>query len=361
MPVALSLLLASVPVPPAVDRPLLAWTPGEIRCGERTVAMTVPRRPALALVWPNLIAKPLTLRFSIDAGGRAIDVTSEADENVPSGEDVAPALVASRFAAGAPQTACRVTYQARLLPIAQAPLGDLMSYSIDRRYGDLPRTGWDRITPPGDCTREPRPMPLTRVMPDFARLPGTPGAREWSMVGYDTDAKGKPVNVRIIAGTRNAALDRASTAAMRASRFTQGARTGCLYPFWRGAVVLPAPEPARGEEAKRPTGGNCPDPHGWATPPTLTFPEPWRRRMIEGWALLAYDVAPWGEIGNVRVLAAQPAADFGRHAIGVLRGARLPSSPTGFTGCVDRVRFVMGTPGDPRIVPAPGEVPRHPF
>ena len=34
-------------------------------------------------------------------------------------------------------------------------------------------------------------------------------------------------------------------------------------------------------------------------------------RAIEGWAVIAFDVAPWGGTGNVRVVASEPAADFG--------------------------------------------------
>ena len=72
------------------------------------------------------------------------------------------------------------------------------------------------------------------------------------------------------------------------------------------------------------------------------------RRRIEGWAVVRYDAAPWGEIGNVTVLAAQPSADFGTQAQVVLRSAKVAPSESGFTGCVERVRFVMPPESGPR-------------
>jgi hypothetical protein len=57
-------------------------------------------------------------------------------------------------------------------------------------------------------------------------------------------------------------------------------------------------------------------------------------------------VAPWGEIGNVRVLAAQPAAAFGLAAERGLRGARLAPGKQGLTGCIDTVRFRIGAQAD---------------
>jgi TonB family protein len=79
--------------------------------------------------------------------------------------------------------------------------------------------------------------------------------------------------------------------------------------------------------------------------PRLQFPAGFVQRRIEGWAIIAYDVAPWGEIGNVRVLRAEPADAFGYQARDIVRNARQGSSPTGRSGCVDLVRFVMPNKG----------------
>lgn len=59
---------------------------------------------------------------------------------------------------------------------------------------------------------------------------------------------------------------------------------------------------------------------------------------------MSYDVAPWGEIGNVKVLAAQPSEDFGGQAVRMMQNAEVKTSGRGMTGCVDRVRFAMDSP-----------------
>lgn len=355
---ALALALGSVPPPPLPGQPeLLTWVAGAMRCGAAVVRPSAVYPPRPAMVWPGASTVAVTLRFAVDATGRTVDVAREGNDYVAFGDDVAPALVATRFAADAPQRDCRVTYEARRTPVSVAPVDDLIAYSLEPHSGALPPAAWERIGAGGTCTREPRPAPLRRDYPDFEAVAGTAGARDWSMIAYDTDARGRPVKVRVRLGTGNAALDRASIAAVRSSRFTMGARTGCLYPYWRMAQKLEAPAmPAH--DLPPPDGATCPSQHGWATPPRLTYPEAYRRRMIEGWAVLAYDVAPWGAIGNVRVLAAQPSADFGTQAIEVLNSARLKSSSTGLAGCVDRVIFRLGAAGDPgNLAPPEGTPP----
>ena len=99
-------------------------------------------------------------------------------------------------------------------------------------------------------------------------------------------------------------------------------------------------------DAFRPQGATCGDDRAWDRKPALIYPAAYRRRAVEGWAVLTYDIAPWGEIGNVKVAAAQPAADFGTQAQRMLLSARAAASPQGWTGCVERVRFQMGTAQD---------------
>jgi len=142
-------------------------------------------------------------------------------------------------------------------------------------------------------------------------------------------------------GTGNAALDTAASDAVARSRFTGGARTGCSYPYWRTPATLAAP-PSPPVASLRPADATCPEKHEWATAPAPFYPETFRRRSIEGWAVLSYDVASWGEPGNVRVLAAQPAAAFGLAAERGLKGARGTPAKQGLTGCVDTVRFLIG-------------------
>jgi TonB family protein len=73
----------------------------------------------------------------------------------------------------------------------------------------------------------------------------------------------------------------------------------------------------------------------------LVFPENFRRRSIEGWAVIRYDVAPWGQTGNVRVAEAQPAAGFGDAARSIVQLSTRRPSAYGYTGCLELVRFVL--------------------
>ncbi|MBB3878018.1 TonB family protein [Sphingomonas pseudosanguinis] len=342
LPPAPAIVTMASPAPSS--RILLQWMPGPVTCDGVSITGATIRRPWNLLGWSGTSTadRAVTLRFDIDQGGRAVSVMRDSPDFVPYANDIAPALVASRFAANGAHRDCRITYSSRATPLDRADVPELMSYTIQPQSGALPKEGWLRIrSAGGTCQDDPQPQPLVRVLPDFEKLSATPGARGWSMVRYDLDAKGKPVAATLLTGTANPALDAAALKAIRASRFTGGPRTGCFYPFWRAPATLPAPDMP---EAIRDTkvAGNCPDAHDWATPPQLRFPEPFRRRSIEGWAVVSYDVAPWGELGNLKVIAAQPASDFGESAIAVLRSARFKVNAQGYTGCVDRVRFNMG-------------------
>ncbi|WP_322964297.1 energy transducer TonB [Sphingomonas fuzhouensis] len=336
--------------PSASGRVLVQWEPGEIRCNGTPITGQPIRRPWNQLGWVgNQAPRALTIRFAIDSTGRPVSLTRETAAFVPLSEDVEPALAASRFAARKPQQGCTVTYTMRSSPLAEAEVPELMSYTVHPLSGRLPEEGWQRIrSAGGTCLSEPQPQPLERHFPDFTTIPATPGVRDWSMIRYDIDEGGRPRGAAVLIGTDNRALDAAGVKAIRESRFTKGARTGCLYPYWRAAAKLPAPDMPESIRTTK-VEGNCPDQHGWAVPPQLRFPEPYRRRSIEGWAVISYDVAPWGQTGNLKVIAAQPSDEFGIQALAMLRAARLPTSQQGYTGCVDRVRFNMGPDVSPSV------------
>ncbi|MFV0625063.1 energy transducer TonB [Sphingomonas sp. ac-8] len=329
-------------------RHLLTWMPEEVRCEGTSVKAAAMLRPLTALQWGSRdqeIAR-LRYRFRIDESGRPLSIRRHSAGVAPGSEDVAPSLAASRFAAGAPRADCTIAYAPRLTLPADSPVGDLISYSLTPLSGKLPPEGWARIAPETSCRIEPRPRPLAMRYPDYDRIPAAPGAKDWSMVAYDLNASGRPIRVRTTHSTGNAALDAAAVKAMRASRFTGGARTGCGSPFARGPVALAAPAVPEAS-AQRPPDGSCPHDGGWATAPVLRYPKAYQRRSIEGWATVMFDVAPWGELGNLRVLASEPSADFGDHALQVLRSARKQASNTGRTGCVEHVQFKMGYGGLP--------------
>jgi TonB family protein len=341
--------LPSAPPPPVVSifgdqressQQILSWVPGEVRC-DGVAVNGAPLRPAveIAILNPQR-GKAVSYRFAIDADGRTRSIERDAAEFSSFGQDIGPALAASRFAAGAARENCAISYTPKLEPLASAPIADLVAYSIFPTGQKLPQEGWDSFRTLGNCRDEPRPTALLRGHPEFRKLKASPGARDWSLVGYDTDASGKPINVRIAHGTGNDELDAAAIEAIRVSRFTGGARTGCLYPYWRSAAKLAAPErPA--EEHMRPAKAVCPAKVEWTVRPATRYPVAYRKRAIEGWAIVAFDTAPWGEVGNVKVLDAQPSADFGQQAMAIVRSGRVAPSPQGASGCVETVKFMM--------------------
>ena len=354
-------LAQALPPPPPVlaphaappERAMLAWIPGEVRCDGEVVSAAMMRRPLVTLAWPYQ-NQPTSVgyRFRIDETGRPLSIKLRDSAHVPQGDDIAPSLAAARFDPGAARADCEITYAQRRTSLETAPLEDLMSYSLNRIAGDLPKAGWDRIKPVGTtCLDAPRPQPLTQVFPDFNKVASTPGVKDWSMVAYNQDADGSPTNVRIDHGTRNAALDAAAIKAMKASRYSGGARTGCRYPYWRAPGRMAAP-PTPDPETLRPAGSTCPINGDWATPPALVYPDAYRRRSIEGVAIVAFDVASWGEAGNFRVLASEPSEAFGQQAMTMLRAAKKAPSQMGQVGCIERISFVMA--------PADTEVPDGP-
>lgn len=342
----LSLTSAAVPpMPPVIqtraDRTILTWAPGEVRCDGLVMTAERFERPLPNLSWAGAGAEaPVTYAFAIDGTGRAIDIRQVGRDN-RTGDiaDIAPSLAASRFASESAKAGCMITYHPVRHSISIAPVADLMAYSVFPTSGPLPKEGWERMHSGGNCQRENGPRLRSRAYPDFRSLPATPGVRDWSMVGFDVDADGVPSGVRIIAGTGNAALDEESRNAVQASRFYGGGATGCFYPYWRSPANLAAPS-APEEESFRPEGASCSDQREWTVKPNLQFPEPYRRRAIEGWAAITFDVAPWGEIANIKVVASQPTEDFGTQAVNVVRGAKVATTQ-GYVGCVEMVKFNM--------------------
>lgn len=349
---ALALPLPSavtVPPPPIVIAPspaparasLLSWTPGDANCAGTAASLVRVERPWLQRVYPNSAKyAPVSFSFDIDASGRPLAIR-KGNAATPYGiaDDLGPALAVTRFRPGQAKTGCTIVYSPELTAVDNAPLSALMAYSANQVSGPLPPEAWKRIFATGSCRGDSAAGLRNRAFPNFRAIPAEPGVRDWSMVGYDVGQDGASIHVETLASSGNAALDQASRAATAETRYWTGAFTGCRFSYWRAAGTLPAP-PAPQEEAFRPAGATCPERRDWATPPVLRFPEPYRRRAIEGWAVVTYDVAPWGEINNVQVKASQPSADFGAQAVVVLRSAKVRPG-VGAVGCVERVRFVM--------------------
>lgn len=344
-------LAASVPAaPPLVSIPasplaqvsaasLALWMPGAVSCETGgQAAPTLLRRPHSTLVWgEGRMLKPITLTFDIDGAGRPLSIAREQGFVGVREDRTAPALAASSFAAGPARQGCKITYTPDIQSLERVARAEIASYVITRQIPTLPPAAFARLREGDGCERDRRTQPLIRAYPDFARVQATPGVRDWTVIGFDVDAAGRPANVRALASTGNAALDSAASESIRKSRFNKGpARTGCSYPYWRNAGVRAAPP--MGDKPPPGTAGCAIE--RWATAPRLIYPPAYVARAIEGWAVLRFDVAPWGEIGNVRVIEAQPSEDFGLAARAMLELARKPTGAAG-TDCMTRVVYKM--------------------
>lgn len=62
-------------------------------------------------------------------------------------------------------------------------------------------------------------------------------------------------------------------------------------------------------------------------------------RRVEGYAIVRFDTAPWGAIGNARALASEPDAAFEMAALRAIMDAKVAESDMGYRGCVRRVAF----------------------
>lgn len=344
------------PAPPIVStavasqQALFDFVPGRVTCdGGTPVAVSlITPTPGAGLIPAGRNVGPYEFTFGIAANGRVYQIT-----RAPGGPrgwyvdtpDLQPALAASRFAPGAPQASCRIRYDVVTQPIATAPIG------LIHRYLFLPHptVSFEReisrrsVNPNGDCFTGKFPTPLLQGNADLDAIPLMPGAVSMTVVGFDIDRWGKLRNIATVTSDGDTRLDAALRAATAKSRFKKGApRTGCYRPFSRRSPPpVPAPESPELAGFVRADSGCPPEDATWAYLPKLNYPDGFRRRAIEGWAIVRYDVAPWGQVANVSVVASEPAAAFGEQARQIIASARRAPSATGASGCVERVRFKM--------------------
>lgn len=347
--------LAAQPAPPAVPSPpenidvfpivdsremqILSWQVSAATCGDGAsiapVHLSLPQPEMMVLQGWNA-PQEATLTFALDAEGRPYSIAGNADpRSRVQVRDIMPALRASRFAVEAPQTGCTIRYTPELRSLSDAPLETLARFGVAQRLR-MNKDAWDRLAP-GDCRNSPRLAPLTRSYPDFRKLERREGERQWTYVRYDIDAEGVPVNLATGETSGYGALDAEALRAVGAGRYAGGPRTGCVQAWWTGAGTIPAPPPP----PKPKVEGNpaCEVKDRWEKEPRLVFPSNYQQRAIEGWAILRYDVAPWGQIGAITVLAAEPSSEFGDAAKNVLGSAKFKPRESGLSGCIDRVFF----------------------
>lgn len=349
----------AVPPPPIFASYLVDFVPGEVRCGTLTVRpVSAPRAfPANARLTTAITPAPVSLSFRIDASGRALGIgqpTREIGFYLQT-DDLAPMLAAWRFAPGAAQGACSLTFTPRLATVAEAPIGEIYRYlstlaaPMSPAPEVLARIRADRA---GDCLVGTAPEPRMRVYPDYGAIAQPPGTTSFAAIGFDVDARGTPARVHVLASDGDPAFDRAALGAVAHSRYAPGARIGCVLHFRRRQPTAIDPPPAPDMAAYRGAGVACDPARAWVLPPAMNFPAAFRRRGIEGWAVIGYDIAPWGATGNLRVLASEPAAAFGEAARAIVAQAKRAAGPTGASGCVERVIFRLAGAHD-APVPVP--------
>lgn len=368
----LFLLALAVPAPPplpASPQPIvrvpgdesaavLSARAGRASCrssGDETLLLNEPPLPVVT-GWGqgNPPPSPVSLSFRIDAAGRPLsisEVPSPSNRGVYfNRRDVVAAFAASRFRGGPERSGCTISYEVRAEPVETAELATLYRMVALQPAPSFTarRTIFERTTPPGsDCFSDPRINVRLRAYPPFEEIPQAPGTLSYSFVGFDLDPRGRPNNVRLLGSGGNEELDRQSLDAARRSRFSPIAKRGCTYSYWRRQTEPLSPPELPLENAYPADNARCPkEGSPWAYMPPLSFPLEFERRGIEGWAIVKFDVAPWGGVGNASVLAAEPAAPFGQQAVQIVGGARKPPSEQGYSGCVAQVRFKVGAPPD---------------
>lgn len=357
MPLLPLLMLGEVLAPP-VANPMLGpaivdAVPGEVNCGGvRQIPVFVARPVPVTQYVPQNFPAEATIAFRIDAQGRplGIGMPKFSDKTYFASEDLAPALAAWRFAPGAERASCTVRFALAAHPIKTAPIALVhRAYALPHssRTGDAALR--ERVSEEAQpCMKAGAPAVRLRAYPEFEKIPQPPGTSSYAVVGFDIDADGEPRGMRILSSDGNADLDRAAMKAVGESRFGRSARKGCTYPYHRRQAEPVAAPMLPPTDSFRPADAQCPpEAAKWSPPGRPTFPEPFRRRAIEGVALIGYDVAPWGAAGNVKVLASEPADAFGEQAKQIVAASTRPALKMGATGCVARIVFKM-----PRRAPA---------
>lgn len=347
---------STIPPPPVINvmppqaiapakNMLIYYTAESAKCADGTldVSAFMDSSVALEVIRPNTLLQEVEIAFRIDETGRALGITrTSTNQYSASIADIAPVVAAAPFNPGKARFGCTVKYVSRASEIPEASLSAVFEYSIFPSLGRQ-QAVFDRVKPEGSTCFNGAPVVLTRSYPDFSKVPATPGRADWSMTQFDINAAGKPVNLRTVGGTGNNDLDKASRNAVARSQFAKEAKKGCLYPYWRVAGTVAAPD-SPDNDAFRPENANCPKEIKWATQNPATYPDRFRKRYIEGWAIIVFDVAPWGSTGNVRIAAAEPAAEFGIAAKQVVEVRKVKDAGQGYTGCVESVRFRMSKP-----------------
>lgn len=287
------------------------------------------------------------LDFRIDPEGRPLDirpVTAPTDDDGPLATPNATVSAATqatlagwRFAPGA-RGNCRLVVRYVPVPVDRAETDLLLRYFAATRYtGPAREAVAARLSgPAADCRDRAR---LQRLgYPDFTRGPRRPGIQDWTVVRWSIAGDGSTTDIETLGSSGDAGFDTEAREAVGRSRADPGTpRTGCLFNWYRRGEPLPAPPvpPAPADPVSQ-----CPR----SVLDTVRFPaappaaEAFLSRGVEGWALIRFDISPWGDVGAVAVVEAQPARALGDAALSMVTRGRARPGP-GAVRCIQPVLF----------------------
>lgn len=339
---ALAQSLPSPVIIPLADAspPLLLARDVSLRCDGRRIEPLYAEPLSPRVVTPGTPDREpsmLILNFSVNREGRARSIRP-APTSPPRfvvTDDAQASLAAYRFAPGEARSDCAMTIRQTPQTLAAARTELLaFAYAADRaRPGTIVRA----LARQGDdCGDRPRPAVAVYPSPDVGVPP--PGGRAWSVTRWNVGRDGRTSDVETLASSGDAAFDAEARRVVVASTFQPDApRRGCINAWTRVGEPLPdAPDP-------EPTGDplkNCPaELRARFTHGRLTYPAAFQQRGIEGWAIVRYDIASWGEPGAIEVLDAQPAAAFGDAARNIIRAGRATPGHVAGIRCTDRIIF----------------------
>jgi TonB family protein len=298
---------------------------------------------------PTSATPPLEFAFNVSGEGRVTGLRRvEPATPYVAGHDEAKLqanLVTWRFAA-APRTDCRLRVTTAFTRLEETDRRTLFHAVASGAAGEARRQINERVNPSGNCYRGRRPRIRVRVYPDWERVPLAPGRKAWVAFDYDIDPQGAAHNVRVVDSSGQGAVDAAATEAVSGFRFASGPRTGCRHYFWPASEAVLAAPPVDLTGADRP-GDDQDCPRDLLTfGPDRPYPPAFRERSVEGWAVLRFSVAPWGEIGAIEVVRSEPSEMFGRTAADMLRRARANTGGRAYQGCSVPIAFRIGDQAD---------------
>jgi TonB family protein len=329
--------------------------PARVACEGREVAVidSAPLHPKAWRPWaasvggapaPGLPKLDQSFTFSVDAHGAMTDL-KRAGGFAPWPNDEQEATLATwRFAPDAPAKGCRLdlaVVQTPLAGVAPAKLFEILAF--ERR--DTPPAVREALAQAGDCGQAPRRRPDTIAYPDLRAFNDKSLSPSWAGVRYAIDANGAVRDVRIVAQSGDAAFGDVAASSIAESRFQPGSpRTGCYAAFTAKPKATPAPPRPDIKAFERPGDACDLKREAMNVPKAKTYPATYAKHGVTGWAIVRFDVAPWGQIGNVEVVAAQPSEAFGAAARYLVQSAR-PSAPaTGYRGCLVPIVYAIPPP-----------------